>query len=82
MAELKLSVGIEDFKAIQSGEKKSYHRPLTKPWIAKIVNQKYENIIILNGSNKLVIPYRGYRVVTVKREQGEQKVFEIITAKK
>lgn len=86
MPDLILTVGTDDYRAIKSGGKKAYHVPLTKPWISKLVRKQYENIVVscksANNQDdkvKVTMKYRGYRVVTIKSEQGEQKLFEIIT---
>lgn len=85
---LQLAVKTEYFEAIKDGSKKFEYRLFNEYWKKRLVDKKYDKLIITKGypkkddsSRKLIFNYFGYEIQKIKHKHfgnEEVNVFAII----
>ncbi|HAL7568320.1 TPA: ASCH domain-containing protein [Escherichia coli] len=88
MANLQLAVKGEYFDAIIRGEKTEEYRLCNDYWNKRLVNRKYDRLIITKGypkrddsSRRIDVPYDGYEIKTITHPHFGDKPVKVFAIK-
>ncbi|EHL6434445.1 TPA: ASCH domain-containing protein [Escherichia coli O146] len=88
MANLQLAVKGEYFDAMIRGEKTEEYRLCNDYWINRLVNRKYDRLIITKGypkrddsSRRIDAPYDGYKIKTITHTHFGDKPVKVFAIK-
>ncbi|HCX4855441.1 TPA: ASCH domain-containing protein [Escherichia coli] len=88
MANLQLAVKGEYFDAMIRGEKTEEYRLCNNYWNKRLVNRKYDRLIITKGypkrddsSRRIDVPYSGYEIKTITHPHFGDKPVKVFAIK-
>ncbi|EGK3942435.1 ASCH domain-containing protein [Escherichia coli] len=88
MANLQLAVKGEYFDAMIRGEKTEEYRLCNDYWKKRLVNRKYDRLIITKGypkrddfSRRIDVPYEGYEIKTITHPHFGDKPVKVFAIK-
>ncbi|EPR9016827.1 ASCH domain-containing protein [Escherichia coli] len=88
MANLQLAVNGEYFDQMKSGEKTEEYRLCNDYWNKRLVNRKYDRLIITKGypkrddsSRRIDAPYDGYKIKTITHTHFGDKPVKVFAIK-
>ncbi|MDB7221268.1 ASCH domain-containing protein [Escherichia coli] len=88
MANLQLAVNGEYFDAMKSGEKTEEYRLLNPYWSKRLVDRKYDRLIITRGypkkddaERRIEVPYNGYAIKTLTHKHFGDKPVSVFAIK-